>query len=84
MKPSVIDTNHPVVHAGMMAGCNMYGSPTTSDQALLNIPSVKLGPGDSSRSHMSDEYIFISEIQHGIKVYTQILEILIFTLINNT
>ncbi len=82
LKPSVIDTGHPVVQAGMMVGCNTYGSPTTSDQALLNIPSVKLGPGDSARSHMSDEYIFISEIQHGIKVYTQILEILIFTLIN--
>lgn len=82
LKPSVIDIDHPVVQAGMMVGCNTYGSPTTSDQALLNIPSVKLGPGDSARSHMSDEYIFISEIQHGIKVYTQILEMLIFTLIN--
>jgi len=82
LKPSVIDTNHPVVQAGMMMGCDTYGSPTTSDQALLNIPSVKLGPGDSARSHMSDEYIFISEIQRGIKVYTGILEMLIFTLIN--
>jgi acetylornithine deacetylase len=83
LKPSSIDTSHPVVQAGLMMGCNTYGSPTTSDQALLNIPSVKLGPGDSARSHMPDEYIFISEIQQGIKVYTQILEILIFTLINN-
>jgi acetylornithine deacetylase len=82
LKPSVIDTSHPLVQAGMMVGCSTYGSPTTSDQALLNIPSVKLGPGDSARSHMSDEYIYISEIQHGIKVYTQILEMLIFTLIN--
>jgi len=83
LKPSVIDINHPVVKAGIMMDCDTYGSPTTSDQALLNIPSVKLGPGDSARSHMSDEYIFISEIQHGIKVYTGILEMLIFTLINN-
>jgi acetylornithine deacetylase len=84
LKPSVIDMSHPIVRAGMMTGCNTYGSPTTSDQALLNIPSVKLGPGDSARSHMPDEYIFVSEIQHGIKVYTQILETLIFTLINKT
>jgi acetylornithine deacetylase len=84
LKPSVINISHPVVQAGVALGCNTYGSPTTSDQALLNIPSVKLGPGDSARSHMSDEYIFISEIQHGIKVYTQLLETLIFSLINNT
>ncbi len=76
LKPSAIDVNHPVVKAGWIAGCSTYGSPTTSDQALLNIPSVKLGPGDSARSHMPDEYIFISEIHHGIKVYTQILETL--------
>jgi acetylornithine deacetylase len=84
LNASVIDTTHPLVQAGIMIGCKTYGSPTTSDQALLSIPSVKLGPGDSARSHMSDEYIYISEIQHGIKVYTQILEMLIFTLINNT
>jgi acetylornithine deacetylase len=83
LKPSVIDTGHPVVKAGMMVGCDTYGSSTTSDQALLDIPSVKLGPGDSARSHMSDEYIFVSEIQHGIHVYTGILETLIFILINN-
>jgi acetylornithine deacetylase len=83
LKPSAIDTGHPVVRAGMLAGCNTYGSPTTSDQALLNIPSVKLGPGDSARSHMPDEYVYISEIKEGIKVYTQILETLIYTLINN-
>ncbi len=81
---SVIDINNPIVQAGRMAGCNTYESPATSDQALLNIPSVKLGPGDSARSHMPDEYIHVSEIQEGIKVYTQILEMLIFTLINNT
>ncbi|MGZ3873804.1 MAG: M20 family metallo-hydrolase [Mucilaginibacter sp.] len=84
LKSSAIDTAHPIVQAGILVGCNTYGSPTTSDQALLNIPSVKLGPGDSARSHMADEYIFISEIQQGIKVYTQLLEMLIFTLINNT
>jgi acetylornithine deacetylase len=82
LKPSAIDQGHPIVHAGIMAGCNTYGSPTTSDQAVLNIPSVKLGPGDSARSHMADEYIYISEIHQGIKVYIQILETLIFTLIN--
>jgi acetylornithine deacetylase len=84
LKPSAIDVSHPIVRAGMMIGCNTYGSPTTSDQALLSIPSIKLGPGDSARSHMSDEYIFISEIQEGIKIYTRILETLIFTLINKT
>ena len=83
LKPSAIDVNHPVIRAGMMLGCNTYGSPTTSDQALLSIPSVKLGPGDSARSHMSDEYIYISEIEHGIDIYIQLLEMLMFSIINN-
>nr|WP_259069197.1 M20 family metallo-hydrolase [Mucilaginibacter sp. X4EP1] len=83
LNPSVIDISHPLVQAGLMAGCKTYGSPTTSDQALLNIPSVKLGPGSSARSHMPDEYIFISEIQQGIKTYTSILELLVLNLINN-
>jgi acetylornithine deacetylase len=84
LSASVIETSHPVVQAGIMMGCKTYGSPTTSDQGLLSIPSVKLGPGDSARSHMSDEYIYISEIQQGIKIYTGILETLVLNLINNT
>jgi acetylornithine deacetylase len=84
LNPSVIDVSHPIVQAGLAVGCKTYGSPTTSDQALLNIPSVKLGPGSSARSHMPDEYIFISEIQQGIKTYTAILDLLTLTLINNT
>ena len=83
LNPSVIDTGHPVVQAGLLMGCKTYGSPTTSDQALLNIPSVKLGPGSSARSHMPDEYVFISEIQHGIKTYIGILDLLMLNLINN-
>ena len=83
LKPSAIDISHPIVRAAKMAGCNTYGSPTTSDQALLNIPSVKLGPGDSARSHMPDEYVYISEIRAGIRIYSQILDTLIFALINN-
>ncbi|MDX5438063.1 MAG: hypothetical protein LPK03_12750, partial [Pontibacter sp.] len=51
-----------------------YGSPTTSDQALLPIPSLKLGPGFSGRSHMADEFIFLHEIEQGINLYTELLE----------
>ena len=83
LRPSMIGIDHPVVHTAITLGCKTYVSPETPDQALLNITSVKLGPGDSARSHMPDEYIFISEIRHGIKTYIQILENIIFTLINN-
>ena len=54
-----------------------FGSPTLSNQALLDIPTIKMGPGDSSRSHTANEYILISEIEQGIEVYMQLLDGLI-------
>ncbi|HNK30108.1 MAG TPA: acetylornithine deacetylase, partial [Ferruginibacter sp.] len=52
----------------------MYGSPTTSDAALLNVPVLKCGPGDSARSHTADEFIYLAEIREGIDTYIRILE----------
>lgn len=74
LKPSSIPMEHPLVQAGISMGRKMYGSPTTSDQALLPIPSLKLGPGFSGRSHMADEYIYLHEIKEGIKLYIELLE----------
>ena len=73
LKPSSISTEHPIVKAGIALGRETYGSPTTSDQALLDIPSLKMGPGDSARSHMADEYIYANEIQEGIDLYIKLL-----------
>lgn len=74
LKPSSIPKDHPVVQAGIALGRTTYGSPTTSDQALLDIPSLKLGPGDSARSHMADEFIYVDEIGEGIGLYIDILK----------
>ncbi len=74
LKPSSIDKNHPLVQAGIALGRTTYGSPTTSDQALLSIPSVKVGPGDSGRSHMADEFIYVDEVSEGIELYIKMLE----------
>ena len=74
LKPSSIDIAHPFVQSGIALGRTTYGSPTTSDQALLSIPSVKVGPGDSARSHMADEYVFVEEIREGIRLYIEMLE----------
>ncbi len=74
LKPSSIDKGHPLVQSGLAMGRNTYGSPTTSDQALLSIPSVKVGPGDSARSHMADEYVFVKEIGEGIQLYIDLLK----------
>ena len=74
LKPSSIPKDHPVVQAGLALGRTTYGSPTTSDQALLDIPSLKLGPGDSARSHMADEFIHLDEIGEGIGLYINILD----------
>jgi acetylornithine deacetylase len=73
LKSSSISTDHPIVAAGIALGKKTYGSPTTSDQALLDIPSLKIGPGDSARSHMADEFIYVNEIKEGIDLYIQLI-----------
>lgn len=73
LKSSSISIDHPIVKAGIALGRETYGSPTTSDQALLDIPSLKLGPGDSARSHMADEFIYIDEIRQGISLYVKLI-----------
>jgi acetylornithine deacetylase len=73
LKPSAIPMEHPIVQAGISLGRKTYGSPTTSDQALLNCPSLKLGPGDSARSHTADEFVYLSEIEEGIDLYIKML-----------
>ena len=74
LKPSSIDVQHPVVQAGIALGRKTYGSPTTSDQAVLDIPSLKVGPGDSARSHTADEFIYVREIEEGITTYINMLK----------
>ncbi len=73
LKSSGVSENHPVVRAGRKIGKKLYGSPTTSDQALIPVPSIKMGPGDSARSHSADEFIYIKEIEEGINSYISLL-----------
>ncbi len=74
LKSSSIPTNHPLVQAGLSLGRKPYGSPTTSDQALIPVPSLKMGPGDSARSHSADEFIYIHELKDGVNLYIDLLE----------
>jgi len=80
---SSVSPEHPIVKTGIAVGCKTYISPTTSDQAWLSIPSVKIGPGDSARSHSADEFIYLEEIKKGINLYVRLLETLPLMLINN-
>ncbi len=73
LNPSGIDLDHPIVQSGRSLGLSTYGSPTLSDQALLDCPSLKIGPGDSARSHTADEFIYINEIEEGIELYKKLL-----------
>lgn len=70
---SAVRPDHPIVKAGIAMGRKTYGSPTLSDQAVLSCPSLKLGPGDSSRSHSANEFIYTSEIKEGIEIYIALL-----------
>jgi len=73
MRSSGIADDHPLLAAARKLGLGLYGSPTTSDQALIPVPSVKIGPGDSARSHSADEFIYIDEIEKGIDIYIKLL-----------
>ena len=73
LRSSSIPIDHPLIKAGLQLGRSYYGSPTTSDKALMNFPALKIGPGFSARSHSADEFIFVEEINEGIELYIKIL-----------
>lgn len=79
LQPSGISENHPIVRAAKSLNRLTYGSPTLSDQALMLFETVKMGPGDSARSHTANEYILITEIKEGIKIYINTLNMLFKT-----
>lgn len=74
LNSSAIAMSHPIVQRGMQLGLTTFGSPTMSDQALMPYTSIKIGPGDSARSHTADEYIHLDEIKEGVKTYIKLLE----------
>lgn len=73
LKSTAIALDHPLVKAGVALGKNCYGSPTTSDKALMPFPTLKAGPGDSARSHTANEFIYLEEIRQGINFYIQLI-----------
>ncbi len=78
MKSTSIALDHPLVKAGINLGKGYYGSPTTSDKALMPFPTLKMGPGDSARSHTADEFIYLEEIKDGIETYIKMVEKILF------
>ena len=69
-----IPEDHPAVLRGKRMGLPAFGSPTLSNRALCPFPTVKIGPGDSARSHTADEYIRIPELEEGIRIYVELLD----------
>lgn len=73
LNSSGIAPQHPLVLSGLALGRTTYGSPTLSDQAVLSCPSLKMGPGDSTRSHSADEFIYLDELMEAPEIYVQLL-----------
>jgi len=73
LRSTSILLDHPIVKVGIALGRSYYGSPTTSDKALMPFPTLKIGPGDSARSHTADEFIYLQEIEQGINLYIDLL-----------
>jgi len=74
LNSSSIDDKHPLVLRGKELGLTTFGSPTLSDQALMPFPSLKIGPGESARSHTADEFIYLNEIEEAMKIYIELLD----------
>lgn len=74
LNSSFIDLNHPFVKRAIKLGLKPFGSPTLSDQALMPFPSLKMGPGKSSRSHTADEFVMLKEIEEAIPLYYHLLD----------
>jgi acetylornithine deacetylase len=74
LNSSHTEQEHPVVQRALMLGREPFGSPTLSDQALLPFPTLKIGPGDSARSHTADEYVCVSEIREAVDMYIMLLD----------
>lgn len=74
LRSTAISLDHPLIKAGLAMGKEYYGSPTTSDKALMPFPALKMGPGDSARSHTADEFIYLDEIKAGIRDYIEIIK----------
>ncbi len=74
IRASVIAETHPLVQAALRAGAEPFVSPTASDRTLMPFPALKIGPGDSARSHTADEYILLDEIGEGLRGYAAIIE----------
>jgi acetylornithine deacetylase len=73
IRSSKINSDHPIVLAGIALGKTTYGSPTSSDAALIKAPVLKCGPGNSARSHTANEFIYLKEIEEGISTYINML-----------
>jgi acetylornithine deacetylase len=73
LNSSRIELTHPLILRGIELGLSYYGSPTLSDQALMPFETLKIGPGDSARSHTANEYIGVTEIEEGIEIYKKLL-----------
>lgn len=74
LNSSRIPLDHPLVKRGLEMGLTYFGSPTSSDQTVIPYTSIKIGPGDSSRSHTADEFVYLEEIENGIGTYIRLLE----------
>ncbi len=73
LRSTSISVNHPLIKSGLSLGKTYYGSPTTSDKALMPFSTLKMGPGDSARSHTADEFIYLDEIKNGIETYVALI-----------
>lgn len=78
LRSTSIALDHPLIKAGIELERTYYGSPTTSDKALMNFPTLKMGPGDSARSHTADEFIYLDEIRNGIELYIKLLDKILY------
>lgn len=78
IRSTLIEEDHPIVQAGIALGKNVFGSPTTSDKALIPLPTLKAGPGYSAQSHSADEFVLLNDLKEGVSFYIALLGRVVF------
>ena len=75
-RSSATVSGSPLMECAAMLGVETFVSPTTSDWMRIGCDAIKMGPGDSARSHRKDEYVTVAEIRDGIEKYITFMDCL--------
>ena len=77
-RSSATKEDSPLQKTAERMGIETFSSATTSDWMRITCDAIKMGPGDSNRSHRKDEFVYTEEIRNAIGTYIKFIRSLDF------